>query len=422
MLLPYGSDAPLYHLPIVTGAMILLNVLAYLGLGALEAQMNEEDFAFLANQLILQYGTFKPWQWITSNFMHAGFMHLLGNMFCLWGFGLVVEGKIGWWRFLLVYLGIGVTQCAVEQTLMLFADEGGSLGASAIIYGLMAMCMVWAPENEMNCFLLIGFRPTTMDIPLYSLGVFFVFIELLTGLIAGLTFGSQVLHLMGAGIGFGVGVVMLKKDWVDCEGWDLFNVWAGTQHKAREEQAEAAAKIVREAEARRLADLAGGRRRAVSAEQTLLSADDLFQIAAPLTEPVDRSQALANLRQAIARSDPQTAFACFEQIAADPFATDLPEAELLKIIALFHQQKLWSASIPALVRYLQNFQASEPQVRLWLARILIQAENRPAQALSVLAKLNATLLKPEDRQLVAKLRTRAQQLQAGHPPEIVQDW
>jgi membrane associated rhomboid family serine protease len=422
MLLPYGSDAPLYHLPIVTGAMILLNVLAYLGVGALEAQMNEEDFAFLANQLILQYGTFKPWQWITSNFMHAGFMHLLGNMFCLWGFGLVVEGKIGWWRFLLVYLGIGVTQCAVEQTLMLFADEGGSLGASAIIYGLMAMCMVWAPENEMNCFVLIGFRPTTMDIPLYSLGVFFVFIELLTGLIAGLTFGSQVLHLMGAGIGFGVAVVMLKKDLVDCEGWDLFNVWAGTQHKARDEQAEAAAKIVREAEARRLADLAGGRGRAVAADEARLSADDLFQTAAPLTASVDHSQVLAAMRQAIARGDPQTALACFEQIADDPFATDLPEAELLKIIALFHQQKLWSASIPALVRYLQNFQASESQIRLWLARILIQAENRPAQALSVLAKLNATLLKPEDRQLVAKLRARAQQLQAGHPPEIVQDW
>jgi membrane associated rhomboid family serine protease len=422
MLLPYGSDAPLYHLPIVTGAMILLNVLAYLGVGALEAQMNEEDFAFLANQLILQYGTFKPWQWITSNFMHAGFMHLLGNMFCLWGFGLVVEGKIGWWRFLLVYLGIGVAQCAVEQTLMLFADEGGSLGASAIIYGLMAMCMVWAPENEMNCFVLIGFRPTTMDIPLYSLGVFFVFIELLTGLIAGLTFGSQVLHLMGAGIGFGVAVVMLKKDLVDCEGWDLFNVWAGTQHKARDEQAEAAAKIVREAEARRLADLAGGRGRAVAADEARLSADDLFQTAAPLTASVDHSQVLAAMRQAIARGDPQTALACFEQIADDPFATDLPEAELLKIIALFHQQKLWSASIPALVRYLQNFQASESQIRLWLARILIQAENRPAQALSVLAKLNATLLKPEDRQLVAKLRARAQQLQAGHPPEIVQDW
>jgi hypothetical protein len=335
---------------------------------------------------------------------------------------LVVEGKIGWWRFLLVYLGIGITQCALEQSLMLFADKGGSLGASAIIYGLMALCMVWAPENEMNCFLMIGFRPTTMDIPLYSLGVLFIFIELLTSFFAGLTFGSQALHLMGAGIGFGVGVVMLKKGWVDCEGWDLLNVWAGTQHKDREEQAEAAEKIVREAQSRHLANLVGGRRPRVAAEDAPLGADDLFQTVTPLANPVDRDQALARMRQAIARNDPQAALACFEQIADDPFAADLPEAELLKIIAMFHQQKLWSASIPALVRYLQNFQASEPQIRLWLARILIQAENRPAQALSVLAKLNATLLKQEDRQLVAKLRTRAQQLQAERPQEIVQDW
>ena len=233
----------------------------------------------------------------------------------------------------------------------------------------------------MNCFLVIGFRPTTMDIPLYSLGVFFIFIELLTSFFAGLTFGSQVLHLMGAGIGFGVGVVMLKKGWVDCEGWDLFNVWAGTQHKERDQQAEAAEKIVREAQTRHLANLAGGPRRTATADAAPLSADDLFQTAAPLAEPVDRDQALLRMRQAIARSDPQTALACFEQIADDPFAADVPETELLTIISLFHKQKLWSASIPALVRYLQNFQASEPQIRLWLARILIQAENRPAQAL-----------------------------------------
>ena len=422
MLLPFGSDAPLYHLPIATVSMILLNVLAYFGVGALEGRMSDEDFAFLVNQLVLQYGTFKPWQWITSNFMHAGLMHLLGNMFCLWGFGLVVEGKIGWWRFLLVYLGIGITQCGLEQTLMLFADEGGSQGASAIIYGLMAMCMVWAPENEMNCFLLVGFRPITMDIPLYSLGLFFLFIEMFTGLISGLTFGSQVLHLMGAGIGFGLGVIMLKRDWVDCEGWDLFNVWAGTQHKARDQQAEAADKMVREAESRRLAELAGRRKQAASVDESRLTADDLLQTTPPLTGPVAGDQTPARMRQAISRHDPRTAWTCFEQLADDPFVADLPEADLLAIIGLFHQQKLWAASIPALVCYLQHFTAHEPQVRLWLARILIQAENRPGQALAVLGKLAPHRLKPEDRQLVSQLRARAGQLQVGQPQEIVEDW
>ena len=105
-------------------------------------------------------------------------------MVFLWGFGLVVEGKLGWWRFLLIYLAIGVTQCAFEQTIMLgydpadkikqqllesakeelaaleeegftpeeieeiVADEAarnpadatpGSSGASAILYGMMAI-------------------------------------------------------------------------------------------------------------------------------------------------------------------------------------------------------------------------------------------------------------------------------------------
>ncbi len=148
MLLPYGSDAPLYHIPIATGVMILANVLAFIGVLALQEQMSEEQFKLVVNQLILQYGTWKPWQWVTSNFMHAGFLHLFGNMFSLWGFGIVVEGKIGWWRFLLVYFGIGITQSGMEQTIMVFASEGGSLGASAIIYGLLAICVVWAPRTK----------------------------------------------------------------------------------------------------------------------------------------------------------------------------------------------------------------------------------------------------------------------------------
>src|SRR5690606_34534428 len=110
--------------------------------------------------MLLQYGQgLKPWQWITSNFMHDGVLHLLGNMFILWGFGLVVEGKVGWLRFLAIYLGIGFVQCACEQTMMLMAEGGASLGASAIAYGLIAIGLVWAPRNNMNCIFLLGFRP-----------------------------------------------------------------------------------------------------------------------------------------------------------------------------------------------------------------------------------------------------------------------
>ena len=60
-----------------------------------------------------------PEQWLLSIFMHAGWMHLIGNMIFLWVFGLVVEGKLGWWRFIPCYLAIGMGQMGIEQFAML---------------------------------------------------------------------------------------------------------------------------------------------------------------------------------------------------------------------------------------------------------------------------------------------------------------
>jgi membrane associated rhomboid family serine protease len=233
MLIPYGTDAPIYHLPFATGAMIALNTIVSFAIwsatggGWYIAAGEDGELGWWVSEMLLMYGHgWRPWQWVTSNFLHADVLHLIGNMFCLWGFGLVVEGKIGWWRFLAVYLGIGVAQCAVEQSLMLFADTGFSLGASSIIYGLLAIGMIWAPRNEMNCVFLLGFRPIMFDAELYTIATFALLIEIGTSFLAGLTLGSQVLHLMGAVAGAPVGVVMLKRGWVDCEGWDLFSVLA----------------------------------------------------------------------------------------------------------------------------------------------------------------------------------------------------
>jgi membrane associated rhomboid family serine protease len=420
VLIPYGSDAPLYHLPIATGAMILANVLAFVGLVGLSHQVDEETFLVIYRELSLQHGHgLRPWEWITSNFVHGGILHLLGNMFCLWGFGLVVEGKIGWWRFLLVYFGIGVVQCALEQTLTLFASEGVSFGASAIIYGLMAMCVIWAPQNEMSCFLLFGFRPIFFDISLYTLGGISIIIEVVVGVLGGLSMGSQVLHLMGAGLGLAVAIVMLKRNWVDCEGWDLFNVWAGTEHKARDEEEEAAKKLVRESQEQRLQTLIGARPRDDDWTPAPAPAAPSLAAEAVRGQPSAPSQAspeLTQVQQALATADPQRAWTFYQRLAARPQRV-LPEAELLQIIALFHRQKLWSQSVPAMVAYLRNFAAREAHVRLWLARILVQADNRPAQALAVLAKLNESQLPESDRQIARQLRAHAQQLCATRPGE-----
>ena len=95
---------------------------------------------------ILEYGNgLQPHQWLTANFLHADIVHLVGNMLALWGFGLIVEGKIGWWRFLTIYLGMGIGQCMLEQMFVPSSLAIGSLGASGVIFGLMAMSLLWAP-------------------------------------------------------------------------------------------------------------------------------------------------------------------------------------------------------------------------------------------------------------------------------------
>ena len=108
-------------------------------------------------ELVLQYGRgLRPWQWLTSIFMHSDIMHLVGNMIFLWSFGLLLEGKLGWWLFAVVYLGMGAAQSFVEQTLMLFSS-GSSLGASSAIFSLLALVVIFAPLNSFETFFFSAF-------------------------------------------------------------------------------------------------------------------------------------------------------------------------------------------------------------------------------------------------------------------------
>ena len=127
---------------------------------------------------------------------------------------------------------VGSTLC--PPTARQVASCGGSLGASSIIYGLMAIALVWAPKNDVQCMFFIYFHPILFDCPILALVGFSLVVELgIWGITSaadgGMEFAitSQVLHLMGAALGAGVGVAMLKWNWVDCEGWDVFSVLAG---------------------------------------------------------------------------------------------------------------------------------------------------------------------------------------------------
>lgn len=342
MLIPWNTDAPIYHFPFVTIVLIVINTAVFFA--TLESDAPE--------QWMLAFGEgLEPYQWVTSVFMHADLGHLLGNMVFLWGFGLVIEGKLGWWRFLLVYLGLGVVQCAVVQVCMQH-QPGYALGASGAIYGLLAMALVWAPRNEMNCVGLFGFRPFHLDIPILGFVSLYVGLEVVSAWLNDFAISSPMLHLAGAVPGFAVAIVLLKWDFVDCENWDVFAVLQAREGQAKQKRPDA---------------------RKVAAKQKR-HADE-------------SSAALANFSACLAQGRAVEALALHVRMSQSHDDWQLTQPQLLELIKALHKQKLWSQSIAPMVAYLRSAPDAAPRVRLRLAQILLTHEKRPGRALSVLEKI-----------------------------------
>ena len=200
--------------------MIAINVLVYLFCG--------NDLMTTIEEYGLDHGVgLTPLQWVTSNFVHAGFFHILINMVFLWGFGIIVEGKVGWYHFIPIYLGIGVTECIIEQVIFSSAI-GLSFGASAIIFGLMVISLIWAPVNELTVFYWLFIRFFGLfDISIVVYSLLTLLKSLVFFAVLGEYASSELLHLLGAGVGAVVAVVYLSTGLVDCESWDLFSVILG---------------------------------------------------------------------------------------------------------------------------------------------------------------------------------------------------
>jgi membrane associated rhomboid family serine protease len=99
---------------------------------------------------------------ITFQFMHAGWMHLLGNMLGLYFFGRAMEETLGRKRLLWLYLLSG-TIGGLMQIILAFTFPsyfaGGVVGASAGVFGLVAAFATRAPDQPVTMF--IYFFPVT---------------------------------------------------------------------------------------------------------------------------------------------------------------------------------------------------------------------------------------------------------------------
>lgn len=432
MILPYNTDANLYHVPIATISLIVINTLFFWlyplrtnnGLPAetllvLVEQMHEagvipndrykdykeglqEHIGELTPEQIrdevevptdanaeisipapdplsLQYGRgLRPWQWVTSRFLHGNVFHLMGNMIWLWTFGLIVEGKVGWQKFLSIYFGIMIVECIIEQTVMLgvyHTPWACSLGTSAIVFGLMAIAMVWIPSHDIHC--LVGIWPWSL--PAAGVGGFYLMFNVVTGflLFSYDSFGAPTYPLIdaiGGLLGLVIGIALLQYDLVETDNWDIFSIWAG-KHRLSYDEANQA---VEQSESHQ-------------AEQSTQIENGLVQIREVLQEG----------------SSPQLAYRAHLNMQRKYANWRLPDAEFLLIIKQLAQKQDFDVALQAIHEYLRTPRGKQNQVRLKQASILLDEVDRPGEAIDALLKVDRHQLNDRERTMFKQLYTRA---------------
>jgi membrane associated rhomboid family serine protease len=111
---------------------------------------------------------------LSSQFLHAGWLHLLGNLLYLWIFGNNVEDRFGRIRFLLFYLtgGVvaGLAQVAIDPTSAI-----PTIGASGAIAATLGAYLVLHPGARVTSLIFLGFFYQLVHVPaIIVLGLWFL--------------------------------------------------------------------------------------------------------------------------------------------------------------------------------------------------------------------------------------------------------
>ena len=158
MVMPLWDDNPLDlpKLPIVTWGLVALNVLVFV----VEAALPQYEYIFMAfaatpaniTGVPITYPLIPPYlTLVTSQFLHADILHLLGNMVFLSVFGDDVEEAMGSLRFLAFYLVCGVV-AALAFTGSALHSIMPLVGASGAIAGVLAAYLMFRPCQKVMVF------------------------------------------------------------------------------------------------------------------------------------------------------------------------------------------------------------------------------------------------------------------------------
>ena len=215
-MLPIGDERVHGPAPILTFALIALNVLAFLVELTQPSDAALQSFIQAWGVVPREYSLARDlpptiplpfWSTLfTSMFLHGGWMHLGGNMLYLWIFGDNLEKVMGAVRFLTFYLACGVAASLAH----IFFGSGSSIpavGASGAISGVLGGYLVLFPRNTVRVLT----RGGIAHVPAIVVLGFWIVIQMINGIgsMAATTETAGVAYMAHIG-GFVAGLVLVK--------------------------------------------------------------------------------------------------------------------------------------------------------------------------------------------------------------------
>jgi len=190
--------------------LIIINVLIFFGALMLHDVLG--DNILYGRLYFLESPHFRPFQIVTSMFLHADLGHLFMNMLGLFFLGPMVESALGGRRFLTLYLlaGLGGSLLHMGVDYIKVLSMGcvncqpyydlirtGALGASGCVFGVVVAFITMFPREKLILF------PIPIPIKAMYLGLGLVAFSLIAGVTDTTPGGiGHFAHLGGAIVGF----------------------------------------------------------------------------------------------------------------------------------------------------------------------------------------------------------------------------
>jgi membrane associated rhomboid family serine protease len=174
-MIPIKVTQPSYSRPIVTVLLIITNMVVFLH----EEWLDPYSRNHFVQLYSLRPAYFHAENLITHMFLHAGWLHVLGNMLFLWVFGDNVEDILGHGKYLIFYLLCGVT-AGLAQVAMDPSSRLPMVGASGAIAGVMGAYLVKFPRSEVRIvtwFLFIF----SFDVPAWAMLIYWFAMQIFGG-------------------------------------------------------------------------------------------------------------------------------------------------------------------------------------------------------------------------------------------------